>query len=95
MPPRDPSPVVVRRPMNDHGTMTVELCGTHETRHVCEYATPDLKRRLATLSTGTEVLLSMFRIGVRANVWRVVAAVTTPAAETGGTGPDERMTQPL
>jgi hypothetical protein len=95
MPARDSSRVVVRRPMNDHGTMTVELCGANETRHVCEYATPDLRRRLAVLPAGTEVLLSMSRIGVRANVWRAVAAVETPAAETGGAGPGERMAQRL
>ena len=95
MPVREPSRVVVRRPMNDHGTMTVELCGANEFRHVCEYATPPLRRRLAVLPVGGEVLLSMSRIGVRANVWRVVAAVETPAAETAGTGPDERMAQRL
>jgi len=33
--------------MNDHGTMTVELRYANETRHLCEYATPHLRRRLA------------------------------------------------
>lgn len=92
---RDTSHVVVRRPMNDYGTMTVELCSANETRHLCEYATPHLRRRLALLPAGEEVLLSMSRIGVRANVWQVAAAVEPRAVETAGTQPDERMEQPL
>jgi hypothetical protein len=53
---RDSSHVVVRRQMNDHGTMTVELRYANETRHRCEYATPHLRRRLALLPAGEEVL---------------------------------------
>lgn len=92
---RDSLHVVVRRPMNDHGTMTVELCSANETRHLCEYATPHLRRRLALLPAGEAVLLSMSRIGVRANMWQVVAAVEPQAVETDRTRPDDRMEHPL
>ena len=80
---RDPARVVVRRPMNDHGTVTVELPATNETRHVCEYATPDLRRRLAALPPGGEILVSLSRVGGRANVWRAVAAAD-PGPEPAG-----------
>lgn len=83
--------VVVQRPMNDHGTMTVELCDANETRHICEYATPELRRRLAALSTGAKVLLRMSRVGVRANVWRAVAIVENGSAELIGPQPDARV----
>ncbi|MFB6090400.1 MAG: hypothetical protein ABEJ97_05010 [Halobellus sp.] len=69
--------------MNDYGAMTVEVCETNETRHVCEYATPELKRQLASLPTGATRSLTMSRIGVRANVWRAVAV--------GGCRPDEAV----
>lgn len=65
--------VVVRRPMNDHGTVTVEVCATNETRHLAEYASPELRRTLADLPAGAAVPLTMSRIGVRSNVWRVTA----------------------
>ena len=81
--------------MNNHGAMTVERCGTNEIRHVCEYGTPDLRRRLGLLSAGTEVLLSMCRIGVRANVWRAVGGVEPRSVETAETGAEERVKQPL
>lgn len=92
---RDSSHVVVRRPMNDHGTMTVELRYANETRHLCEYATPHLRRRLALLPAREEVLLSMSRIGVRTNTWQVTAAVEPQAVETAWIRPDERMEHPL
>lgn len=95
MPARDPSHVVVRRPMNDHGTMTVELCDANEIRHVCEYATPDLRRRLAVFPGGTELRLSMVRVGIRADVWRAVAVVDDPPAEAAGVEPSGRIRQPF
>ena len=39
-----PDRVVVRRRMNDHGTMTVERCATTGTRYVRAYATAGLRR---------------------------------------------------
>nr|WP_256545137.1 hypothetical protein [Halobellus ramosii] len=67
---QSPTHVVVRRPMNDHGAMTVEVCETNETRHLTEYASPELRRRLEALPSGTTVPLTMTRVGVRSNVWR-------------------------
>jgi hypothetical protein len=96
MPAKDsPVRVVVRRPMNDHGTLTVELGATNETRHVCAYATPELRRRLASLQAGTELLLSMSRIGVRANVWRAVDATAERSAGSADATADRRTRQPL
>ena len=83
-----PDRVVVRRRMNDHGTTTVERCAANETRHVCAYATPDLRRRLAGCPDGETLLLSMFRIGGRANVWRAAAVGEDGPSEAGAGGPD-------
>jgi hypothetical protein len=83
-----PDRVVVRRRMNDHGTMTVERCATNETRHVCAYATPDLRRRLAGRPAGETLLLSMSRIGGRANVWRAAAVGDDGPAEAAAGGSD-------
>jgi len=95
MPAGDPSErVAVRRSMNDHGTMTVERCDTNQTRHICAYATPDLRRRLASLPAGTELRLAMSRIGVRANVWRAVAVVGDRPPEAAGVGAGGRTRQP-
>jgi hypothetical protein len=66
--------VVVRRPMNDHDTVTVEVCATNETRHLVEYASPELRRTLSDLPAGAAVPLGMSRVGVRSNVWRVISA---------------------
>ena len=63
--------VVVRRPMNSHETVTVEVCDTYETRHLTEYASAELRRTLAVLPRGTTIPLSMSRVGLRSNVWRV------------------------
>jgi hypothetical protein len=87
-----PDHVVVRRRMNDHGTMTVERCATNETRHVCAYATADLRRRLAGCPDGETLLLSMSRIGGRGNVWRAAAVGEDDPAEAvaGGSDADGR-----
>jgi len=93
--PDSPVRVVVRRPMNDHGTLTVELDATNETRHVCAYATTALRRRLASLSAGTELLLAMSRIGIRANVWRAVGVAEERSAGMAAATSDGRRIQPL
>lgn len=81
MPGRNPpTRVVVRRSMNDHGSMIVEVCDTNETRHVCEYATPEVRRRLEALSPGTTLRLRMSRVGIRSNVWRVFAVSNSRSA---------------
>lgn len=81
--------------MNDHGTMTVELCETNETRHVCAYASPELERRLAPLPAGTELRVSMSRIGVRANVWRVADVAAERSAGVADVASGTRTVQPL
>lgn len=64
--------VVVRRPMNGHGTMTVEVVETNETRHVVDYATPLIRSTLSALPEGTTIPVELVRVGIRSNVWRVV-----------------------
>lgn len=73
--PRSASPelVHVRAEMNDHGTMTVELHETHETRHLVEYESDRIRDTLASLPAGARVPIEMVRAGSRSNVWRVVA----------------------
>ncbi|SFG81435.1 hypothetical protein SAMN04488063_3036 [Halopelagius inordinatus] len=67
-----PRSVVVRRPMNDHGTMTVEVADTRETRHLVDYESERVRRTLSQLPSGTTVPLTMARAGGRSNVWRVL-----------------------
>ncbi|RLM57609.1 hypothetical protein DVK02_07585 [Halobellus sp. Atlit-31R] len=88
MPAPNPTRVVVRRPMNDHGAMTVEVCATNETRHLSEYASPELRRRLEALPSGTTVPLTMARVGVRANVWRALDLPRRREAATPTADPD-------
>ena len=64
--------VTVRKQMNDHSTMTVEVESSNENRHVVEYAGDELKRTLESLPVGTSVPLHMRPVGIRANVWKAV-----------------------
>lgn len=61
--------VEIRRAMNDHGTLTVEVVDTHETRHVVEFA-DDLEETLSKLPRGSTIPLRMVPCGNRSNVWR-------------------------
>jgi hypothetical protein len=63
--------VVVRTPMNRHGTVTVEVAETNETRHLVEYASSDVRQTLASLPAGSRIPLTLVRAGARSNVWRV------------------------
>lgn len=63
-------PVVVRRSMNDHGTMTVEVERTKETRYLVDYASDRIRSVLSALPAGTEIPVQMTRVGGRANVWK-------------------------
>jgi hypothetical protein len=65
-----PVSVVVRRAMNDHGTMTVETAETNECRHLVDYASDRVRTALADLPTGATVPVEMHRVGARSNVWR-------------------------
>ena len=62
--------VAIRRRMNDHGTMTVEVVASNETRHLVRYGTAQLRETLAALPSGSSVPLRMEKVGTRANVWR-------------------------
>lgn len=66
-----PTAVTIRRAMNDHGTVTVEVAETNETRHLVDYASDRLRSRLASLPTGTTIPVEMTRVGDRSNAWRV------------------------
>lgn len=72
--------VVVRRRMNDHGAMTVEVLSANATRHIVEYDDQRLRRTLASLPRGATVPLQMERIGARSNVWRATALAAVPEA---------------
>ena len=66
-----PTRVVVKKTMNDHQTMTVEVERSNETRHLVDYADADLRDTLAALPPGTTIPVSLSRAGARSNVWRV------------------------
>lgn len=66
-----PVSVVVRRPMNSHGTMTVETAQSNEVRHFVEYASDRVRSVLEGLPAGTVIPVQMTRVGGRSNVWRV------------------------
>lgn len=63
--------VTVRKVMNHHDTMTVEVTETNETRHLVEYGSSQLKETLSSLPEGTTLPLTMRPVGTRANVWQV------------------------
>ncbi|MFD1598989.1 hypothetical protein [Halobellus rarus] len=75
--------IVVRRPMNSHDTVTVEVCETNETRHLTEYASTELRRTLAVLPRGTTISLAMSRVGLRSNVWRVTGVCDGSSTRSG------------
>ncbi|WP_396612411.1 hypothetical protein ACH9L7_03825 [Haloferax sp. S1W] len=68
-----PELVSVRIPMNDHGSMVVEVTERNETRHLVDYASDEIRETLARLPADTRVPVEMSRAGTRSNVWKVVA----------------------
>ncbi|MDS0299036.1 hypothetical protein NDI76_09790 [Halogeometricum sp. S1BR25-6] len=80
-----PTRVVVKKTMNDHHTMTVEVERSNETRHLVDYADADLRDTLAALPSGTTVPVSLSRAGARSNVWRVESL--HHEAPAGGSNP--------
>lgn len=68
----------IRQPMNDHGTVTVELAETGETRYLVEYDSDRIRQVVGSLPAGTTLPLQMTRVGGRSNVWRVVALPGAP-----------------
>ncbi|WP_380677977.1 hypothetical protein [Salinigranum sp. GCM10025319] len=77
------SSFIVINTMNSHGAITVQSTDDHATYHVVEYEDGDLRDRLASLTEGSQIRMSVERAGVRANVWRA----TKLAAGTGKATP--------
>jgi hypothetical protein len=76
-----PTTVTIRQAMNDHGTTTVEVTETNETRHLVDYASDSLRSALGSLPAGTTIPVEMMRVGSRSNVWRVCGLAGVPAVE--------------
>ena len=78
-----PQSFIVIDQMNDHGAVTVQSTDGHATYHVVDYADTEARERLASLTEGAQVRMSVSRAGVRANVWtarNVVAGSAEPTA---------------
>ncbi|MFB6130474.1 MAG: hypothetical protein ABEJ28_06610 [Salinigranum sp.] len=65
--------VTIVRPMNAHGTTTVEVDETNQTRHLVEYAEDELRATLSSLPEGTSLPVAMRRLNCRGNVWEAVS----------------------
>jgi hypothetical protein len=65
-------PVTIDRPMNAHGTMTVEVRTSNEVRHLVEFA-PGTHDVLANLPAGTTIPVEMRQLPARGSCWRVTA----------------------
>lgn len=68
--------VTVQRPVNQHGTMTVEVHDSNEWRQVVSFAA-DLRAIFADLPEGTTVPVEMERLHTRGNCWRVTSVGPT------------------
>jgi hypothetical protein len=68
----------IRKPMNEHSTVTVELGETNETRHLVEYDSERVRQVLGALPAGTTLPIRMTRVGSRSNVWRVTSLPGAP-----------------
>jgi hypothetical protein len=64
--------VTVDRPMNRHGTMTVEVAETNETRHIVEFA-PGVEAILSDLPPDTTLPIEMRQLPARGSCWRATA----------------------
>jgi hypothetical protein len=68
--------VTIRRTVNEHGTMTVEVRGSNEQRHVVEYG-EGIREVFAPLPEGTTLPVEMERLHTRGNCWRLTAVGPT------------------
>lgn len=68
--------VTVRRAVNQHGTMTVEVHDANEWRQVVSFAA-DLRMVFSDLPEGTTVPVEMERLHTRGNCWRVTSVGPT------------------
>ena len=91
----------VEQAMNDQRAMRLEAVEGGATVHAVQYATPRVRRRLASLSAGDIARLRVTRVGRRANVWCVERTYPGPKtrrrtdAETErGSLPDDAEDEP-
>ncbi|AUV82614.1 hypothetical protein C2R22_14005 [Salinigranum rubrum] len=77
-----PQSFIVIDSMNSHGALTVQSADTRATYHVVDYADTEARERLASLTEGAQVRMSVSRAGVRANVWTAKKVVTGSAEPT-------------
>lgn len=82
--------VTVRRPMNRHGTMTVEVDGRNEIRHLVDYDTTQVRSALRDVPIGTTVIVEMRRAGVRSNVWSAQSVVGPVKGDVASSGQTSR-----
>lgn len=68
--------VTVRRTVNQHGTMTVEVHDSNEWRQVVAFAA-DLRMVFSDLPEGTTLPVEMERLHTRGNCWRVTSVGPT------------------
>jgi hypothetical protein len=73
-----PTSVTIEQPMNDHGTVTVVVTETNETRHLVDYSSDRVRSTLESLPSGTTIPVEMSRVGSRSNVWRVTGFAGVP-----------------
>jgi hypothetical protein len=79
--------VTVRRTVNEHGTMTVEVHDSNEHRQVVAFAA-DLRAVFVNLPTGTTVPVEMERLHTRGNCWWVTSIGPTGRGGAGREDPE-------
>lgn len=72
--------VTIDRPMNHHGTMTVEVAETNEIRHLVEFA-PGVRTVLDGLPPETTLPIEMRQLPARGSCWRVTAVGASARVE--------------
>lgn len=77
-----PASFIVTDPMNNHGAVTVQSTEGHATYHIVDYVDTETRERLASLTEGAQVRMSVERAGVRANVWTATKLVSGSAEPT-------------
>lgn len=79
---KSPSSFIVMDSMNRHGAITVQPVDGHATYHVVDYEDGKTRERLASLTEGSRIRMSVERAGVRANVWKATQLVAGSAKPT-------------
>lgn len=76
-----PQLFIVTDQMNSHGAFTAQSADGHATYHIVDYPDDETRERLASLTEGSQVRMTVSRAGARANVWtvnKVVAGSSKP-----------------